>query len=258
MEIFIQGAVENMGDPHANSLQTLVDESGAVFDILTHMFTHKNDQIQRAGKEALGVVLRISLLHELVDGRRRWSVEVTLLHSIQGQPYSHSPACGTACPAALEVYVRRAYRAYAIQNISHDMTCPDYRVIEWRFLLPSAHPNSQFAGFGKVYSPVRFERGTRAATQHGAGFHEFAPLVLRLALVANGVTHPDGYFARLYVEPGRDAGRGAVVGGHEAGAERLGPMRSDGQDVPQPELLSCRRHGNLPDPGGLRAGTEHV
>jgi hypothetical protein len=54
--------------------------------------------------------------------------------------------------------VRRAYRAYAIQNISHDMTCPDYRVIEWRFLLPSAHPNSQFAGFGKVCSPVGSER----------------------------------------------------------------------------------------------------
>jgi hypothetical protein len=74
MEIFIQGAVENMGDPHANSLQTLVDESGAVFDILTHMFTHKNDQIQRAGKDALGVVSGSSLLHGLVHGRRRWSV----------------------------------------------------------------------------------------------------------------------------------------------------------------------------------------
>lgn len=49
MEIFIQTAVENIGDTAANSLQQLVDEGGAVFDVLTHMFSHKNEQIQRAG-----------------------------------------------------------------------------------------------------------------------------------------------------------------------------------------------------------------
>ena len=49
------------------------------------------------------------------------------------------------------MYVRRAYRAYSIQNISHDLSCRDYRIIEWRFLLPNSHPNMQvFAGFGKV------------------------------------------------------------------------------------------------------------
>lgn len=54
------------------------------------------------------------------------------------------------CTAALEVYVRRAYRAYVMQNISHDLSCPDYRIVQWRFLLPTAHPNMQFAGYGKV------------------------------------------------------------------------------------------------------------
>ena len=92
--------MENIGEPTGTSLQKLVDESGAVFDILTHLFSHKSEHIQLA---------------------------------------------------ALEVYVRRAYRAYSIQNISHDLSCRNYRIIEWRFLLPNSHPNMQvFAGFGKV------------------------------------------------------------------------------------------------------------
>ncbi|KNC83894.1 hypothetical protein SARC_03882 [Sphaeroforma arctica JP610] len=53
--------------------------------------------------------------------------------------------------AALEVYVRRSYRAYQIQNIKHDMVNEKYRVVEWKFLLPQSHPNIRhlFAGYGK-------------------------------------------------------------------------------------------------------------
>eukprot|EP01134_Creolimax_fragrantissima_P000481 CFRG0481T1 len=53
--------------------------------------------------------------------------------------------------AAMEVYVRRSYRAYQIQNIAHDMNNNKYRVVEWKFLLPQSHPNIRhlFAGYGR-------------------------------------------------------------------------------------------------------------
>lgn len=72
MEIFIQSAVENLGSSHANNLQDLVDENGAVFDVLTAFFDHKNTMIQQAGTSSFSLSLSACVSVSVTVSVQRW------------------------------------------------------------------------------------------------------------------------------------------------------------------------------------------